>query len=207
MRSDSASAGASAGEPDLRTLKEDIVFTAAPLGRSLTFRSTWGLFSPRGIDDGTAMLLRHADIRPGEVALDLGCGYGVIGLAIAAQSPESRVHLVDRDYVAVEYARRNAEANGLANCHVYLSNAFSAVPADVRFDHVAANLPAKVGKELLSIILYDARSRLRPGGRITVVTVNGLRKFIRRNLEQVFGSFRKLKQGPHHTVSMANVSE
>ena len=85
---------------------------------------------------------------------------------------------------------------------MYPSNAFSDVP-NVRFDNVVSNLPAKVGKELLTIILHDAKARLKNGGRLYVVTVSGLRKFIRRNFEQVFGNYKKLKQGKHCTVAMA----
>jgi 16S rRNA G1207 methylase RsmC len=190
------------GEPDIERLKRDIVFEATLRGRRLVLHSTWGLFSPRAIDEGSGLLIRHIDVGPADVTLDLGCGYGAIGLAIAAACPSGKVHMVDKDYVAVRYARDNARRNGLDNCEVYLSNAFSEVP-DMRFDNVVSNLPAKVGKELLTIILHDARACLKPGGQLCVVTVNGLRKFIRRNFEQFFGNYRKLKQGPHHTVGLA----
>ena len=65
--------------------------------------------------------------------------------------------MVDKDYVAVQYAQKNAELNALTNCKVYLSNAFSTV-----------------GRELLYIILSDARKHLKPGGKIVVVTISGL---------------------------------
>jgi len=183
-------------------LKRDIVFKARLRGRELTFHSTWGLFSPRRVDDGSYLLVRHADVRDGDVTLDLGCGYGAIGLAVAAETPNGTVHLVDKDYVAVEYARRNAERNGLTNCRAYLSNAFSEV-GGVRFGNVLANLPAKVGRELLYVILSDARDHLKPGGQLVVVTVSGLREFIKRNFRDVFGNYEKLKQGRHHTVARA----
>ena len=183
-------------------LKRDIVFDATLRGRVLRFHSTWGLFCPRGVDDGSYLLIEHIDVRPGDVSLDLGCGYGAIGLAIAAATPEGRVHLVDRDFVAVEFARKNARLNGLGNCEAYLSNTFDQVP-DVPFDNIVANLPAKVGKELLYIILCDARDRLKPGGQLVVVTVSGLRQFIKRNFRDVFGNYRKLKQGRRHTVALA----
>jgi len=64
-------------------------------------------------------------------------------------------------------------------------------------------MPAKVGKELLAILLHDAHARLRPGGRLYVVTINGLRQYMKRNLGEVFGNYDKLKQGPHYTVALA----
>ncbi len=187
---------------DVDKLKREIVFNVRLRGHELTFHSTWGLFSPRRVDEGSYLLIRQIEVGEGDVTLDLGCGYGAIGVAVAALCPAGRVHMVDKDYVAVEYARRNAEANGLTNCRAYLSNAFSEVP-DIRFDNIAANLPAKVGKELLTIILHDAKAHLKSSGRFYAVTVTGLRKFIRRNLEEVFGNYAKLKQGRHHTVAMA----
>ena len=190
------------GDIDVDRLRRDIVFRTTLRGRTFTFHSTWGLFCPRSVDAGSALLIRHVEAGDDDMTLDVGCGYGAIGIAVAGLCPGGRVHMVDKDYVAVEYARKNVEVNGLDNCEVYLSNAFSEV-ADIRFDNITANLPAKVGGELLRIILHDARMHLTPGGRLYVVTVNGLRKFIRRNFEEVFGNYRKLKQGRHHTVAMA----
>lgn len=186
----------------IERFKRDIVFGVTLRGRAFTFHSTWGLFSPRRIDDGTYKLIETAVVSPGDVTLDLGCGYGAMGLAIAAASPEGKVHLVDKDFVAVEYARKNAKANRLDNCEAYLSNAFREVP-NVQFDQIVANLPANVGKEMLSIILHDARAHLKKGGRLTVVTIAGLRKFIRRNFEEVFGNYSKIKQGKTYTVATA----
>jgi 16S rRNA (guanine1207-N2)-methyltransferase len=183
-------------------LKRDIVFETTLRGRRMTFHSTWGLFSPRSVDDGSFLLLKHLDLRDSDVTLDLGCGYGAIGLAVAADCPGGSVHLVDKDFVAVDYAAKNARANGLSNCRAYLSNAFGAV-GDVRFDNILSNLPANVGKEMLYIILHDAWEHLKPGGQLVVVTIAGLRRFIQRNFEEVFGNYEKLKQGGTHAVARA----
>ena len=183
-------------------LKQDIVFRAGMRGSELTFHSTWGLFSPRRIDDGTWMLAERMDLSPEQTTLDLGCGYGAIGVAVAACCPGGEVHMVDKDFVAVRYAEKNARVNGLTNCRAYLSNAFSDVP-DVRFDNIASNLPANVGREMLYIILSGAHGRLKPGGRLYVVTVAGLRKFIQRNFIDIFGNYKKLKQGKTYAVGMA----
>lgn len=184
-------------------LKQDITFEAYPRGHHLRFHSTWGLFSPRSIDEGSLLLLKYLDVEDGDVTLDLGCGYGALGLTIATLSPKGRVIMVDKDFLAVDYARKNADANSLTNVEVHLSNGFSHVDSELRFDTIVANLPAKVGRELLFIFLSDACDRLKPGGQIVVVTVNGLRKFIRRNFEEVFGNYKKLKQGRSYTVGRA----
>lgn len=187
----------------LAGLRRDIQFSAQLGGRTLEFRSTWGLFSPREIDEGTRLLLDHLHIEPSDDCLDLGCGYGPIGLTLAALAPQGRTLLVDKDFVAVDYANRNARLNRLDNAEARLSNGFDQIEPERRFDLIASNVPAKVGKELLAILLHDAHARLRPGGRLYLVTINGLRQYMKRNLTEVFGNYDKLKQGAHYTVALA----
>ena len=107
-------------------------------------------------------------------------------------------------FVAVDYSSRNAELNGIANARAQLSNGFDQIDRRLNFNLIASNIPAKVGKEMLSLYLYDARDRLRPGGRLYLVSVNGLRQFLKRNLIEVFGNYEKLKQGAHYTVALAH---
>jgi len=187
----------------LDKLREDIVFTAEIRGRAFVFHSTWGLFSPREVDEGTRLLLQHVEVSPSDDCLDLGCGYGPIGLTLAALAPEGRTLMVDKDFVAVDFSNRNAELNRIRNARAQLSNGFNQIAPALRFDLVASNVPAKVGKEMLALYLHDARSRLRPGGRLYIVTINGLREFMKRNLTEVFGNYDKLKQGAHYTVALA----
>jgi 16S rRNA (guanine1207-N2)-methyltransferase len=187
----------------LDRLRADIDFTAELGAHTLRLFSTWGLFSPREIDDGTRLLLRHVEVGPRDLCLDLGCGYGAIGLSLAALAPAGQTLMVDKDFVAVDYANRNAARNGLSNARAQLSNGFAQIDPALRFDVIASNIPAKVGKELLAILLHDARARLRPRGRLYVVTINGLREYMKRNLGEVFGNYDKLKQGPGYTVALA----
>lgn len=188
----------------IQSLREDIVFNETLCGHPFTFHSTWGLFSPRGVDAGSRLLLDHVTIHPTDHCLDMGCGYGPIGLTLARLAPEGNTCLVDKDFVAVEYARKNAQLNGLAHCTALLSNGFSALQGQ-RFDVIAANLPAKVGKELLYLYLYDAHACLNPGGRLYLVTITGLRRFIERACKEVFGNYDKLKQGRDYTVALATL--
>ncbi len=187
----------------LAALRRPIRFEAELGGRRMTLESTWGLFSPREIDEGSALLLKHLQLADDADCLDLGCGYGPIGLALAAAAPHGQTLMVDKDFVAVDFANRNAGLNGIGNARALLSNGFDQIAPDLRFDLIASNIPAKVGKELLTLLLHDARARLRPGGRLYLVTINGLRQFMRRNLEEVFGNYDKLKQGAHYTVALA----
>ena len=183
-------------------LPREVNFRTELRGASIAFSATWGLFSPKAIDAGTHLLIEHLNIQEGDVCLDLGCGYGAIGITVAKCTQTATVYMVDKDFVAVDYARKNVKQNQLQNCHVLLSNGFSHLP-DIQFDLIASNLPANVGKELLQIFLTDAKQYLKPTGRLYVVTISGLRAFIKRNFLNIFGNYQKVKQRHTHTVAMA----
>ena len=186
----------------IASLRRDIEFSAEMRGVMLRYRTTWGLFSPREIDAGTRLLLDHMEVRENDRSLDLGCGYGPIGLTLAKLAPKGHAVLVDKDFVAVEYSRTNARLNGIENAEALLSNGFSAVQGR-RFDLVVTNLPAKSGKELYYLYLHDAYAALEPGGRFYAVTITGLRHFMARACEEVFGNYDKVKQGKDYTVALA----
>lgn len=187
---------------DLAKLRQDIVFSDRLLGHDLMFHSTWGLFSPKAIDDGTRMLLDFLPVKPDERAIDLGCGYGPLGLAIAKSAPQGHCTLVDKDFVAVEYAKKNAALNRINNVEVLLSNGLDQVPPR-NFTLAVTNLPAKTTKEHYYLFFNDIRERLEPGGRFYVVVITGLRQFIARSFKEVFGNHDKVKQGQFYTVAMA----
>jgi len=188
---------------DIVNLKKDIEIVVNLLDNELTLHTRWGVFSPRSVDDGTLLLMKQIKVGVSDICLDLGCGYGPIGLALAKHCTKGQVHMVDKDFVAIELANNNANLNNLSNAKAYFSDAFLQVPHEIKFDQVISNLPAKVGREQLSIILYDAFDALKPGGKITVVTINGLKDFIKNNFKSVFGNYKKLKQGQKYIVSQA----
>jgi len=166
----------------------------------LSFYTTWGLFSPRAIDEGSQMLLDYLDIDSADDCLDLGCGYGVLGLCMARSAPAGHTLLVDKDFVAVEYAEKNRLLNKIENASCLLSNGFNQIPKQ-QFDLIVSNIPAKVGKEMLYIYLFDALEYLNPGGSFYIVTITGLRQFFKRGFHQVFGHYDKIKQGKTYTVA------
>jgi 16S rRNA (guanine1207-N2)-methyltransferase len=182
---------------------QELSFKAILHGLPLEFETTWGLFSPKAIDEGTQLLAEQLDIKPSDDCLDLGCGYGPLGLLMAKLAPEGSTHLIDKDFVAVEYAARNAERNHISNTKTYLSNGFSAVPAEAKFDVIASNIPAKIGAEQLETFLIDAYDHLKPGGRIYVVTISGLKDYMKRHLTEQFGNYDKLGQSRTYTAALA----
>ena len=188
---------------NLNELRKDITFKEQLGGQSLTYHSTWGIFSPREIDEGTRLFMKYIKVNPDDDCFDLGCGYGPIGLTLAKLAPQGQTLMVDKDFMAVEYSNKNAKINQIKNASAILSNGFQHVDPALRFDLIASNIPAKVGKEMMSLMLHDARSRLKPKGRLYLVTINGLRQYMKRNLKEVFGNYKKLKQGAKYTVHLA----
>jgi len=183
--------------------KEDIYFDSTFQNHQVRFRTTYGLFSPKAIDAGTALLIETLDINSDYDCLDLGCGYGPIGIALARLAPQGRTLLIDKDYVAIEYSQHNLELNEITNADVLLSNGLSKVSDDQLFDVVAMNLPAKIGNELTTVLFADSFLHLKPGGTLYVVSLAGMRGFIERSLEGIFGNVKKLKQGKQHAVHIS----
>lgn len=183
--------------------REDIKFRQEVLGKSFEFCTTWGIFSPEKLDDGSLMLLDYIDFKEDDHSIDLGCGYGVLGMTAARECPKGEHVLIDKDFVAVEYARLNCQNNRLTNTHVQLSNGFNQVDKARQFSLVMSNLPAKASKEQHYLYLLDAYERMEVGGRFYVVTINGLRDFMKRSFTEVFGNSDKIKQGKTYTVTLA----
>ena len=185
---------------DIPRLKKNLIINSNLLGFDLEFQTKWGVFSPKALDDGTLLLAKYLDIKPEDKCLDLGCGYGPIGISVAKIAKS--VEMVDKDFVAVELSNLNAKINNLDNAKAFLSDGFSNVNS-AGFTQIISNVPAKVGREQLSIMLYDAYDKMEIGGKITFVTINGLRNFIKDNFKSVFGNYNKLKQGAKYTISQA----
>ena len=181
-------------------IRQDMVLQTIQNGHTLTLNTTWGLFSPRVIDQGSQMLLDFLDIQAEDNCMDLGCGYGILGLTMAKRAPKGTTVLVDKDFVAVNYAAKNCTLNRIDNAECLLSNGFDQVPLQ-QFDVIVSNIPAKVGKEMLYIYLFDALKYLKPGGSFYIVTITGLREFFKRGFQEVFGHYEKIKQGKTYTVA------
>ncbi len=162
--------------------KKEIVLKHA--GEILRFRVSQDLFSSFQIDIGTRFLLRTVALKSHsfQKILDLGCGYGPIGLTLKKLSNNSEVQMVDRDALAVEYTRQNAELNRLENIKAYGSIGYDDVP-DTDFDLIIANIPGKAGENVITHLLRDAEYFLKPEGKVAVVVVAPLESMVREILE------------------------
>ena len=121
-------------------------------------------------------------------------------LSMAKMAPQGHTLMVDKDFVAVDYAEKTALPIASIMPAAMLSNGFNQIPKQ-QFDVIVSNIPAKVGKEMLYIYLFDAQRYLKPGGSFYIVTITGLRQFFKRGFNEVFGHYEKIKQGKTYTVA------
>jgi 16S rRNA (guanine1207-N2)-methyltransferase len=138
-------------------------------GRPFRFRSGAGVFARAGLDPGTRLLLEcllDAPAARARTALDLGCGYGPVGIVLAAHRPGLRVTLVDVDARAVALTRANVVLNGVTgNTSVRLSDGLRHLPGQT-FDLVASNFPLHIRRDEARRLLTAGRDALPPGGRL-----------------------------------------
>jgi len=126
---------------DIENWRKDTKFSAKLNDTELKFTTTWGIFSSTEIDKGTKLLIDELDfIQDDFDCLDIGCGYDPLGLYLAKKCHNGIVHMVDRDYIAVEYSKINAERNQVKNTNIYLSNGFSKIPKEQTFDLIVCNI-------------------------------------------------------------------
>ncbi|MBU6201109.1 MAG: methyltransferase [Acidobacteria bacterium] len=136
-------------------------------GRTATCTTLPGVFSVRGVDKGTAVLLDAVpDPAPDSTCLDLGCGWGPIAMVLASREPSATVWATDVNERACSLASSNARRNGLANVHVVGPDA---VPPELRFDMIASNPPARIGRAAMLRMLLDATARLADHGAAWLV--------------------------------------
>ncbi|MDF0479647.1 class I SAM-dependent methyltransferase [Vagococcus sp. PNs007] len=161
-------------------------------GKRFRFTTDSGVFSKKTVDFGSRVLIdafTEEDLPEGDI-LDVGCGYGPIGLSLASQSSRV-VEMVDINERAVELAKLNAKHNGVANVEIHVSNIYESVEGE--FAAVLSNPPIRAGKAVVHTILEGAYPLLVEGGTLTVV----LQKkqgapSAAKKMEEVFGNVKTL---------------
>ena len=157
-------------DPEARFDREP--FTCEVWGHELRLVSGSGVFSRGHLDHATAVLFREVDPPAGGRVLDLGCGYGVIGLAIALARPGTRVTGIDVNERALLLAEENAAALGVADR--FGATAPAGVDPEATFDEIWSNPPIRIGKQALHELLLTWLPRLAPGGRAVLVVGKNL---------------------------------
>lgn len=164
-------------------------------GLRLTLATDAGVFAKSGVDRGTRLLIEALAIPEGARRLvDLGCGYGPIGLAMAAMAPKAQVFLIDPNERACALARANAIKNGLPNAVVLQGAGLAPVAGGI--DLVVTNPPIRAGKEVVYGLMAEAAGRLEPSGELWVVarTSQGALS-LERELARLFRQVDEVEKG------------
>jgi 16S rRNA (guanine1207-N2)-methyltransferase len=173
-------------------------------GHDFTFVTEAGVFSRTRLDRGTRLLLAELEINPTDRVLDLGCGWGAVGVVAARLAPQGHVTLVDINARAVELARANLAANGIANAEALQSDGFAALP-DRQFDLIALNPPLRAGLAVVHRLIADSREHLVPEGKFYLVarTQQGAIR-LGKKMAEVFGNSDHLATGGGYRVFVSH---
>ena len=157
-------------------------------GKRLKFKTDAGVFSYGKIDKGTKILVENVIVDKDDDILDLGCGYGVIGIALADEVKS--VTMADINRRAIKLAKENIKLNNLEGCdiRVVYSDLYENV-RDREYDKIITNPPIRAGKEVLHRIIKEGKGILKDNGEIWVViqTKQGA-KSLAKYMEEVFGN-------------------
>ena len=135
------------------------------LGQRLTFLTDAGVFSKKMIDYGSRVLLSVLDFEAGERVLDVGCGYGPLGLSLVKAYGVTAT-MVDINQRALDLAQKNAERNQIS-AHIFQSNVYEKVSGI--FDHIISNPPIRAGKQVVHEVISGSYEHLTEGGDLTLV--------------------------------------
>ena len=137
-------------------------------GHALMFDTDSGVFSRLEIDKGTEILLRTLPEPVYGNVLDLGCGYGTIGVSIGKAYPECSIVMADINERAAKLADANAKRNGVA-AHAFAGDGYEAVPKGSTFDFILQNPPIRAGKQVIYGMFADAVRYLSQEGTLWLV--------------------------------------
>lgn len=170
---------------DIHELRVDL------LGEKMTFLTDAGVFSKKMVDFGSQLLLKCLEVNQGETVLDVGCGYGPLGLSLA-KAYGVQATMVDINNRALDLARQNAERNKV-EATIFQSNIYEQVEG--HFDHVISNPPIRAGKQVVHEIIEESKDFLETGGDLTIVIQKKQgAPSAKSKMEDVFGNCEILKK-------------
>ena len=155
-------------------------------GKILTFITNSGVFSPNYIDSASQLLVSILPALKGRV-LDLGCGYGYIGIALKIKNPDIEIVLSDVNYRALECAKMNCDSNDI-DAVIIESDGFESIHGN--FDYIINNPPIHAGKEVVFRLYKEAFDHLKIGGYLFIIIQkkHGANSHSKKLIE-LFGSY------------------
>lgn len=143
-------------------------FSSELRGKKFTFLTDSGVFSKHRVDYGSQVLIETFDpsILPSGTLLDVGCGYGPMGLSFASEV--SQVEMIDVNECSVALAKENALKNRITNAHIHVSYLYDNL-LEKEYAGIISNPPVRAGKKVVTEILTSSFSLLKKGGALTIV--------------------------------------
>ena len=161
------------------------------LGERMKFFTDAGVFSKKMIDFGSQVLLSCLSFQQGEAVLDVGCGYGPLGLSLV-KAQGVHATMVDVNTRALDLAQKNAALNQV-EAKIFQSNVYDEVEGC--FDHIISNPPIRAGKKVVHQVLSGSFDHLNPGGDLTIVIQKKQgAPSAKAKMEEVFGNCEILKK-------------
>ncbi|HTX50654.1 MAG TPA: methyltransferase [Caulobacteraceae bacterium] len=171
--------------------------------REFRFDTAPSLFSPNAVDAGTAAMLDRAALKREDKVLDLGCGYGAVGVYAATIADPASVWLVDIDPLAVDYARRNLALNGIEGATALVSDGLRGL-GETGFTAILCNPPYHADFSVPKHLIEKGFNRLAIGGRLWMVTKR--EAWYRNKLTGVFGATRVHRDADYHVFEAVKTS-
>lgn len=161
------------------------------LRQSFTFLTDSGVFSKKMVDYGSQVLLNTLDFEKGKTLLDLGCGYGPLGISLA-KVQDVKPTMVDINNRAIDLAKQNAQKNGV-EANIFQSNIYEKVNGT--FDYIISNPPIRAGKQVVHTIISESINYLKVGGNLTIVIQKKQgAPSAKAKMQEVFGNVEILKR-------------
>lgn len=171
---------------------------------SIRLRTAEGLFSPRKPDLGTLAMISAVTLTPADRLLDLGCGYGLVGIWAAKMIGPERVTMLDVDPIAVAAARQNASANDVPDLQVIQSDGFENL-TETGYTKILSNPPYHADFSVPRRFILKGFNRLEVGGEMWFVTKR--EKWYRNKLKSVFGGSRVFRIDGYCVFQARKLSE
>ncbi|MBW2992535.1 methyltransferase [Candidatus Woesearchaeota archaeon] len=175
-------------------------FKARLRGNELEFYSGSGVFSKKKVDKGTMVLVENCIVK-GDV-LDMGCGIGVVGVAVKKDCPSCDVYMTDINKRAVKLARMNTELNKV-KIKLFQGDLYEPLKGK-RFNTILSNPPYTAGREVCYKIIEDAKKHLVDGGSLQLVARHQKGgKMLERKMEEIFGNVKELVKKSGYRVYLS----
>jgi len=169
-------------------------------GRPFKFLTASGVFSKKRVDLGTRVLIASMLLPEEGMVLDIGCGYGAVGITAAAFNPDLRVIMVDVNKRAVWLARQNIEINNVSNAEVRRGRLYEPIK-DLTFNCILSNPPISAGMETVKAIIAEAPRHMTNKAFFQMVVRSKIGgKRLSMLLESTFGNFNVLTRKSGYRV-------